>query len=123
MAVSSASSASDSCGKLFEKPPAARELLFKADGFGDFHEGAPCRPRSARPDEHMLVRHGLEHLDWVLQRRQSFAREVVWAEQSPGAKLLKMSELCVGSLSGCDGNSWTDDRRKGFKIEGLRQSA
>jgi hypothetical protein len=41
----------------------------------------------------MLVRHGLEHLDWVLQRRQSFAREVVWAEQTPGAKLLKMSVL------------------------------
>jgi len=28
--------------------------------------------------------------------------------------------VCVGSLSGCDSNSRTDDGHKGFKIEGLR---
>ena len=83
--------------QVIEKPPAAHEFLFEADGFGDFHEGAPVAHVRPRPDEHMLVRHGLEHLDWVLQRRQSFAREVVWAEQSPGATLLKMSEMGIAA--------------------------
>ena len=40
-----------------------------------------------------------------------------------GCTLPRMSVVCVGSLSGCDSNSRTGDRRKGFKIEGLRQSA
>jgi hypothetical protein len=92
MAVSFASSASDSCGKLSRnrRPPVNSYLKLMALAI---FTKAPLSPTFGPPRRAHARAPRSGDLDWVLQRRQSFAREVVWAEQSPGAKLLKMSVL------------------------------